>query len=98
MPTYEYRCQKCGHTFEEFQSIVAKPKKTCPKCDGNVERLINGGIGLIFKGSGFYVTDYARAKNPAGGKNTESTKDTAKKPNASKPTTGEKKAKKETSN
>lgn len=58
MPTYEYECRSCGHLFEEIQSITAPPKKKCPKCNGPVERLISGGGGIIFKGSGFYTTDY----------------------------------------
>lgn len=58
MPTYPYECQKCGHTFEKFQSIQDKPVRTCPKCKGRVKRLIGAGAGLIFKGSGFYITDY----------------------------------------
>ncbi|MFQ5633101.1 MAG: FmdB family zinc ribbon protein [bacterium] len=98
MPTYDYRCKKCGHAFEEFQSIVAEPIETCPQCDGNVERLINGGVGLIFKGSGFYLTDYARAKGPKDSNNKDSKKDSTKKADASVATTGEKTAKKELSN
>ncbi len=59
MPTYEYECPDCGYTFEEFQSITAKPLKTCPKCKKRkLKRLIGAGAGLIFKGSGFYETDY----------------------------------------
>lgn len=58
MPTYEYECGKCGHKFEEFQSITAEPLKKCPKCNGKIRRLIGAGAGLIFKGSGFYATDY----------------------------------------
>ena len=58
MPTYEYRCKKCGYEFEKFQQITAEPLKKCPKCGGHVERLISGGAGIIFKGSGFYETDY----------------------------------------
>jgi putative FmdB family regulatory protein len=59
MPTYDYECQACGHKFEEFQSIKAPPIKTCPVCRKNkVRRLIGAGGGLIFKGSGFYCTDY----------------------------------------
>jgi len=65
MPTYEYACSKCGHRFEEFQSIRAEPIHECPECAGRVERLINGGIGLIFKGSGFYLTDYKKTKTGA---------------------------------
>ena len=58
MPTYEYECNKCGHHFELFQSMTEPPKKTCPQCKGRVRRLIGAGAGLIFKGSGFYITDY----------------------------------------
>jgi putative FmdB family regulatory protein len=62
MPTYEYRCKKCKHSFEEFQSMSAEPVKRCPKCGKkSVERLISAGAGIIFKGSGFYETDYKRA-------------------------------------
>lgn len=58
MPTYEYECEECGHNFEKFQSITADPIKRCPKCEGKVRRLIGAGAGVIFKGSGFYATDY----------------------------------------
>jgi putative FmdB family regulatory protein len=60
MPTYEYFCDACGQRFEQFQSIKADPLADCPKCraHGRVRRLISGGAGLIFKGSGFYITDY----------------------------------------
>lgn len=59
MPTYEYQCKNCDHLFEEFQSITAKPLKKCPECKKmQLQRLIGGGAGLIFKGSGFYITDY----------------------------------------
>jgi putative FmdB family regulatory protein len=58
MPTYEYECEKCGNHFELFQSMKDAPKKSCPQCKGRVRRLISGGAGLIFKGSGFYITDY----------------------------------------
>lgn len=61
MPTYDYQCPDCGHTFEAFQSIKEKPLKLCPNCGKRkVKRLIGTGGGLIFKGSGFYLTDYAR--------------------------------------
>ena len=60
MPTYEYECQKCGHHFELFQSIKDAPKRTCPKCRGRVKRLLGTGAGIIFKGSGFYTTDYRK--------------------------------------
>jgi putative FmdB family regulatory protein len=59
MPTYEYECPACGHRFEEFQSMTAKPLKVCPKCGKRqLKRLIGTGSGLIFRGSGFYGTDY----------------------------------------
>src|ERR1041385_7667790 len=59
MPTYEYVCKGCGHQFERFQSIMAAPIKKCPECGKNkVKRLMGTGAGLIFKGSGFYITDY----------------------------------------
>jgi putative FmdB family regulatory protein len=59
MPTYDYRCNACSHEFEEFQSIKADALKTCPKCQKeSLERLIGPGAALIFKGSGFYLTDY----------------------------------------
>lgn len=58
MPTYEYECTVCGHTFEKFQFIKARPVKDCPTCGKKVRRLISAGAGLIFKGSGFYITDY----------------------------------------
>jgi len=58
MPTYEYECEKCGHTFERFQSIKDEPVKKCPECGAHVRRLISAGAGIIFKGSGFYATDY----------------------------------------
>jgi len=62
MPTYDYACKACGHRFEEFQSISSDPLKKCPACRKNkLERLIGAGAGVIFKGSGFYETDYRGA-------------------------------------
>jgi putative FmdB family regulatory protein len=57
MPTYEYECKECGHAFEVFQAMSDPPLKDCPECGKEVRRLIFGGAGVIFKGSGFYVTD-----------------------------------------
>jgi len=57
MPTYEYKCTKCGHTFEAIQRMTDAPLTRCPKCKGTVRRVIGGGMGVIFKGSGFYSTD-----------------------------------------
>jgi putative FmdB family regulatory protein len=102
MPTYEYRCEACGHDFEQFQSITAAPIKKCPQCGKNkVKRLLGTGAGLIFKGSGFYITDYrpesytkaARAEQggadsaskDASGNGQGSTTDAAKAPKESKP-------------
>ncbi len=58
MPTYEYECKKCDHRFEQFQRMTEAPLKRCPKCKGAVRRLMGTGAGIIFKGSGFYQTDY----------------------------------------
>jgi putative FmdB family regulatory protein len=65
MPTYEYECKSCGHTFEIFQSMKEDPLKNCPKCGKEIRRLINGGSGVIFKGPGFYVTDKKGGGKPA---------------------------------
>jgi putative FmdB family regulatory protein len=64
MPTYEYECKKCGERFERYQSITARPLTKCPACGGRVRRRIGAGGGVIFKGSGFYETDYKRKKVP----------------------------------
>ena len=73
MSTYDYRCTSCGHEFEEFQSIKDVPVKDCPVCNARVKRIINGGAGLIFKGSGFYITDYKNGSNGNGKKTIEPT-------------------------
>jgi len=65
MPTYEYLCP-AGHGFEKFQKITDRPRQRCPVCGKMAERKISGGAGLVFKGSGFYITDYGKAgKGPA---------------------------------
>ena len=58
MPTYDYKCSNCNHTFEYFQPMSAAPLTECPECKGNLKRIIGTGSGPIFKGSGFYQTDY----------------------------------------
>lgn len=80
MPTYDYECTACGHEYEKFQSITAKPARTCPICRGRVRRLIGSGAGIIFRGSGFYQTDYrskeyqTKAKAETGGEKSDSSK------------------------
>ncbi len=62
MPTYEYHCQSCGHRFDVLQKITEEPLTRCPKCHrARLKRLIGAGLGVIFKGSGFYTTDYKRS-------------------------------------
>ena len=82
MPTYEYICGNCGYEFEHFQSMKAKSLRKCPKCSKNkLKRLIGAGAGVIFKGSGFYETDY-RSEGYKKAKESEkktTTKDTTKK-------------------
>ncbi len=79
MPTYQYHCKKCGHEFEELQSITAAPLTHCPKCQtDNLVRVVGAGSGVIFKGSGFYLTDYKKKDNKA-------SKGKEKKPPSDKP-------------
>lgn len=87
MPTYEYRCDACSHQFDEFQSITAKPLRKCPSCGiPKLRRLIGTGAGVIFKGSGFYETDYrsdsyskaAKAEKDAGSSTKTDTKSESK--------------------
>jgi putative FmdB family regulatory protein len=79
MPTYDYECANCGHTFETFQLMSAAPLKKCPQCERmRLKRLLGTGAGIIFKGSGFYQTDYKGGDKSGGasdsGKSAESTK------------------------
>lgn len=88
MPTYEYECSQCSHRFEQFQSIKAEPIKICPVCKGAIRRLIGSGAGIIFKGSGFYQTDYRSSSYQ---KKAEAEKPGAKKPESDKKSDSSKK-------
>jgi len=65
MPTYDYECKSCGNAFEAFQQMSDQPLEKCPKCGKKVKRLIGSGSGIIFKGSGFYATDYRKGSKPS---------------------------------
>jgi len=82
MPTYTYECEACGGHFEAFQSITAEPLTQCQKCnaEGGVHRLITGGAGFLFKGSGFYTTDYRSSEYQAAAKKEESAGSSDSKP------------------
>ena len=69
MPTYEYECTSCGTVQDVFHSMTKKPRVKCLKCGGRTKKLIGAGAGIIFKGSGFYETDYKRKSGPTGGGN-----------------------------
>lgn len=83
MPTYEYECKSCGHLFEVSQSMTAKPLKKCPKCLKGVKRLIGAGAGIIFKGSGFYATDYRKGGASKGSDSGQSCPSAGSKPGCS---------------
>ncbi len=90
MPTYEYVCKNCGHKFEKFQSITASSLRKCPQCGKmKLQRLIGSGAGIIFKGSGFYQTDYRTDSYKSGEKKYKEQTDKA----AEKSTTSETKSK-----
>jgi putative FmdB family regulatory protein len=101
MPTYEYLCGNCSHAFEKFQSITAAPVRKCPECGKmKVRRLIGCGAGIIFKGSGFYETDYRSEgykkaakseKEKAAPAKSEDKSKIAKKPDSPKTSSGNKK-------
>ena len=74
MPTYDYECSSCGLQFEVFQSMSDEPVKECPNCGKEVKRLVGGGLGVIFKGSGFYVTDNSKSNSAAPGASKSSEK------------------------
>ncbi len=86
MPTYEYKCKACGYEMEEFQSITEEPLKHCPNCNtDNLVRVIGTGAGLIFKGTGFYLTDYKKShvSHDEGEKKKGKTESKEKKPTSS---------------
>lgn len=94
MPTYEYECEKCGKRFDAFQSITAEPLKKCndETCGGTVKRLFSAGAGFIFKGSGFYITDYRSDSYKKGAQSdpgaSSSSNSTSKPTSSSSSTTG----------
>ncbi|MBR9976115.1 MAG: zinc ribbon domain-containing protein [Bacteroidetes bacterium] len=79
MPTYDYACKQCGHRFEAFQSMKDDALTTCPQCEAEaLQRLIGAGAGLVFKGSGFYLTDYKKSSStPAGAAPSNGSRDSA---------------------
>jgi putative FmdB family regulatory protein len=81
MPTYEYQCEACGYHFELMQPITQKPKKLCPQCKKKtLKRLIGTGSGIIFKGTGFYETDYKNKKPQKEENNKQNKNENTKKP------------------
>ena len=91
MPTYDYRCRECGHDFEVFQRMSDTPGASCPDCGQGAERLISGGAGLLFKGDGFYITDYRseeyreRAREEVGGEAEKKSEDKSRTKDGSGP-------------
>lgn len=86
MPTYEYRCPECGNEFEKFGRMSDPPVTECPSCHAEAQRKISGGAGLVFKGSGFYITDYrgegykkAAESDKSGGSSSSSSESSAPK-------------------
>ena len=98
MPTYEYECTRCGLITEEFRAITAKKRQRCPSCRGKVNQLITGGLGVVFKGDGFYVND-SRKKSASGSsdqKQAEMREQAADTAQSAETKTTEKKAEKKT--
>ena len=79
MPTYQYRCNECGHEFEKRQRMSDDPVKECPQCGSSVRRVV-GRVGIVFKGSGFYVTDNRSSNGKGRVKTTEKSSDSSDKP------------------
>jgi putative FmdB family regulatory protein len=90
MPTYAYQCESCGDEFDFFQKITDPPLERCPKCNGPVRRKIGAGAGIIFKGSGFYATDYRSPDYASKKKSEAGTPLPAKKPEKGDSSSGEK--------
>ncbi len=88
MPTYDYECKKCGFRFEKFQPITAPPEEKCLECGGELRRLIGAGAAVIFKGSGFYATDYRKAEYKEQMKKEEGKKPASHVPEQKKPEAG----------
>ena len=88
MPTYDYICFSCGNKFEMFQSMTEKPLSNCPECGGKVKRLIGAGAGAIFKGSGFYQTDYKNTSKNSNQKNDKKTSTSTETPKKKNDTSG----------
>lgn len=94
MPTYDYRCKACGHEFEEFQMMSEGALRKCPECSKlKLERLIGGGAGFVFKGSGYYVTDYRSKSYEEAKKKDTAPKDSSSKGSDSKKSSSSKKTK-----
>jgi len=85
MPTYEYKCTKCEEVFEFLQKMTDEPIKKCPVCGGDLTKLISGGIGVIYKGSGFYTTDYKNSSSNLAQKNNENKSKSSVNENKHKP-------------
>ena len=97
MPTYEYICENCGYEFEKFQSIKARPLRKCPGCGkSNLKRLVGTGSGIIFKGSGFYQTDYRTESYKEGEKSEKKAADTGTSKDKSKAKADDSKSTKKT--
>ena len=88
MPTYDYICLSCGNNFEMFQNMTEKHLSSCPECGGKVKRLIGAGAGPIFKGSGFYQTDYKNSSNNSNQKSDKKTSNVTETPKKKNDTSG----------
>jgi putative FmdB family regulatory protein len=97
MPTYDYRCKSCGFEFEELQLMSADPLIICPKCaEPSLKRLMSAGVGLLFKGSGFYLTDYKKSNSSTTSSTTKPESKTDTKPTSKSESNAETKSTKDT--